>query len=40
METQLSKERIGSSLSGAAFTRGMLADLEKAAVISSSAGRV
>ena len=39
METQVSKERIGSTLSGAAFTRGMLADLEKAAVMTQFGGQ-
>ena len=39
VETELSKERIGSSLSGAAFTRGMLADLEKAAVMQQFGGQ-
>ncbi len=39
METELSKERIGSTLSGAAFTRGMLADLEKAAVMDQFGGQ-
>ena len=35
----MSKERIGSRLSGAAFTRGMLADQEKAAVLREFGGQ-
>lgn len=35
----MSKERIGSSLSGAAFTRGMLADQEKAAILQQFGGQ-
>ncbi len=35
----MSKERIGSPLSGAAFTRGMLADQEKAAVLREFGGQ-
>ena len=38
-EMQLSKERIGSSLSGAEFTRGMLAEQEKAAVLQQFGGQ-
>ncbi len=35
----MSKERIGSTLSGAAFTRGMLADLEKSEVLAQFGGQ-
>ncbi len=35
----MSKERIGSSLSGAEFTRGMLADQEKSAVLEQFGGQ-
>ena len=35
----MSKERIGSTLSGAAFTRGMLAELEKSEVMAQFGGQ-